>query len=85
MLESRLGPQTVSAPAPEFSPVGGSGVEMTWDVASFPMALVRDPSTGEVLSFARGGRLNLTVSPPEIEVIFSDGLRNRGRVVRSVR
>jgi Rieske Fe-S protein len=83
--ESRRGPQIVSAPEPEFSAAGGSGVEMTWDAASFPMALVRDPSTGEILSFARGGRVSLMVSPPEIEVIFSDGLRNRGRVLRSVR
>lgn len=83
--DSRKGPQTASAPEPEFSNALGFGVEITWDASSFPMALVRDPSTGEILSFARGGRVSLAVSPSEVEVIFSDGLKNRGRVMRSVR
>ncbi len=53
--ESRVGPEMVAAPQPEISSLGGSVVEMTWDANSFPMALVRNPDTGEVISFARGG------------------------------
>jgi hypothetical protein len=84
-MESRIGPEMVSAPEPEITPRGGSVVEVTWDATSFPMALVRDPSTGEVLSFARGGRISLSVSSDEIEVILSDGLKSSGRVRRTVR
>lgn len=75
----------VAAPEPEFTSRGGSMVEMTWDANSFPMALVRNPATGEVLSFARGGRISFSVSSDEIEVIFSDGIKSSERVRRSVR
>ncbi len=84
-MESRIGPEMVAAPEPEFTPRGGSVVEMTWDANSFPMALVRNPATGAVLSFARGGRINISLSAHEIEVIFSDGIRSSERVRRSVR
>ncbi|MFH1764118.1 MAG: fibronectin type III domain-containing protein [Gemmatimonadota bacterium] len=83
--ESRVGPEIVAAPEPEISPLGGSVVEMTWDADSFPMALVRNPATGEVISFARGGRISLPVASDEIEVIFSDGLKSSDRIRRAVR
>jgi hypothetical protein len=60
-------------------------VEMRWDETSFPMALVRDPVTGQVLSFARGGRVDLPVSAGEIEITFSDGLRSTDRIRRTIR
>jgi len=82
---SRIGPEPVAAPEPELTPRGTSVVEMTWDADSFPMALVRDPATGEVLSFARGGRISLPVSSDEIEIIFSDGLNSSDRIRRTVR
>ena len=84
-MERRVGPQTVAGPEPEFTPLGGSTVEMTWDAGAFPMALVRDPSTGEVLSFARNGRIDLTVTPAELEILFSDGLNTPERIRRTIR
>jgi hypothetical protein len=65
--------------------VGGSVVEMTWDPTKFPMALVRDPATGEVLSFARSGSVRLPLSSTEVEVVFSDGIRSSLPVRRAVR
>ena len=35
------------------------GVTLEWDAAAHPMLMVRDPDTGEVLSFARGGRARI--------------------------
>ena len=84
-MGSRIGPEAVAAQEPELTPLGGSVVEMTWDAASFPMALVRDPTTGEVLSFARGGRVILSIRSDEVEVIFSDGLKSSERVRLPVR
>jgi hypothetical protein len=84
-IQSRIGPELASPPEPEITPRGGSGVEITWDADSFPMALIRDPATGQVLSFARGGRINLSTSSEEIEVIFSDGARSSAPIRRAVR
>lgn len=52
----------------------GGEVVARWD-ASHPMALVRDAATGEVLSFARGGRVGLTAGGPAVRVELSDGVR----------
>lgn len=84
-MESRIGPQMAAAPEPEVSSVGSSSVEITWDATSFPMALVRNPSNGEILSFARGGHVTLPGASDEIEIIFTDGLRNSGRIRHRVR
>ena len=80
-----MGPQMAETPEPEFTPRGGSTVEMSWDDAQFPMAMVRDPVTGEVLSFARNGRISLPLGSNEVEVLFSDGLNTPERIRRTVR
>ncbi len=55
---------------------------LTWDAATYPMALVRDAATGEILSFARGGAATLWTKSRRFDVTFSDGVRS---VVRQVR
>jgi hypothetical protein len=85
VMERRVGPQMGATPEPEFTPRGGSVIEMSWDATFYPMALVRDPSTGEVLSFARDGRISLPVASDEVEILFSDGLNTPERVRRTVR
>jgi hypothetical protein len=49
------------------------------------MALIRNPATGEVLSFARGGTVRIPTELEALEVSFSDGLRSTEPVVREVR
>ena len=44
-----------------------------------------DPATGEVLSFARNGRIDLPIQSEQIEVFFSDGIRSSERILRTVR
>jgi hypothetical protein len=53
------------------------GVALKWDASLHPMIMVRDPDTGEVLSFARGG--NARVSTPKGEVLLemSDGVKSQ--------
>jgi len=52
-----------------------TGVELRWDGVRFPMALVRDARTGEVLSFARGGAALIAARAPALDVELSDGVR----------
>jgi hypothetical protein len=51
----------------------GRRATLEWNSAEFPMVLVRDPITREVLSFARGGRLELDVPGTNLELVMSDG------------
>ncbi len=85
VMQRRVGPQMVSGPGAEFTPRGTASVEVTWDAAAFPMALVRDPNTGEVLSFARNGRIELPIQSAEVEILFSDGTNSPERIRRTVR
>ncbi len=58
------------------------GVRVRWDSSVHPMLLVRDPDTGEVLSFARGGDVELGTSKGELDVTASDQvLSGRSRVM----
>lgn len=70
------------APAAALRRSGGSGVRLEWDAAARPMALVRDPATGEVISFARDGGAALRTRSPQLEVLFSDGVRTTRSTLR---
>jgi hypothetical protein len=52
-----------------------SGIEVRWDGARYPMALIRDARTGEVLSFARGGSTLITARSQTLDLQLSDGVR----------
>ena len=53
------------------------GVSLEWNAGAHPMVLVRDPVTGEVLSFARGGRTEIRTTKRVLDVVVSDGVRSR--------
>ena len=51
---------------------------LQWDAQTYPVALVRNADTGEVLSFARDGRLELPASAAKtLDVQFGDGIGSR--------
>jgi hypothetical protein len=57
---------------------GGAGrVALRWDAARTPMIMVRDPVSGEILSFARGGRADLETTRAELALSLSDRVRSR--------
>jgi hypothetical protein len=58
-----------------------AGVAVGWDDAVHPMVMVRDPRSGAVLSFARGGNVVVPAAGPEVELIMSDGVRSSAVVV----
>ncbi|HEU0299300.1 MAG TPA: hypothetical protein VFR37_07600 [Longimicrobium sp.] len=83
--------RTGVAPAGGFQPVpprfsvsraGGDGVALSWSEEAHPVVMVRDPRTGQVLSFARGGAAQVQTDAPELELLFSDGVRTTPRRVQ---
>jgi hypothetical protein len=53
------------------------GVALQWNAAAHPMLLVRDAATGEVLSFARGGQVEVPTAGRRLEVTASDQVLSR--------
>ncbi|MFN8011519.1 MAG: immunoglobulin domain-containing protein [Holophagaceae bacterium] len=52
------------------------GTDLVWDDGAYPVAMVRDPATGEVVAFARGGFMTLPRPLAELEVVLSDGVQS---------
>lgn len=50
---------------------GAERLRLRWDAGRSPMLLVRDPVTGEVLSFARGGTADVVTRRDEVTVTAS--------------
>ncbi|HEX5818046.1 MAG TPA: hypothetical protein VFY20_04165 [Gemmatimonadales bacterium] len=65
------------APAAAASREGGDRVRLRWNADAYPMALVRDAATGEILSFARGGDAALVSGAASLDLTFSDGVQSR--------
>jgi hypothetical protein len=61
------------------------GVRVRWDARAHPMVMVRDPGTGQVLTFARGGQVELPTLESQLEVILSNGIRSRTQRMRVTR
>lgn len=57
----------------------GQGVDLRWDPV-YPMAVVRDARTGEILSFARGGSVRVPAGGAGVTVDLSDGISTLPRV-----
>jgi hypothetical protein len=58
-------------------------VTLRWDASKAPMIMVRDPVTGDVLSFARGGSAEVTTGRDELSLTVSDQVRSRELRVRA--
>jgi hypothetical protein len=54
-------------------------VHMRWKGGDAPLVLVRDAATGDVLSFARGGDIDLSSNATDLELVFSDGVHSATR------
>jgi hypothetical protein len=61
----------------EASRLAGGRVGLRWDASAHPMLMVRDPVTGEVLSFARGGRSEIVTDRRELDLQLSTGVSGR--------
>jgi hypothetical protein len=68
------------APVVRVTRAGAGRLALGWDPSKSPMLLVRDPVTGEVLSFARGGAAEVVTNRDEVVVTASG--RARGAEMR---
>ena len=59
------------APAVTVSRAGAGRLALRWDASKSPMLMVRDPATGQVLSFARGGSSEVATGRDEVVVTAS--------------
>ena len=76
LLPGPLGNAPMTPGQARLDRIGGPRSRLEWDSNAYPMALVRDPATGQILSFARGGRLDIAVPGQELDVTFSDGVKS---------
>jgi hypothetical protein len=56
---------------------GPGRVSLRWDASAHPMVMVRDPVSGQVLSFARGGSADIATDRTGLEVQLSNGILGR--------
>lgn len=59
------------APEVQVTRAGAGRLALRWDASKSPMLLVRDPLTGEVLSFARGGAAEVATDHDDLVVTAS--------------
>jgi hypothetical protein len=68
--------------AVEVTRLGPGRVALRWDASQTPMVVVRDPRTGQILSFARGGRSEVVTDEAELVLSLSNRLQSRDARVR---
>ncbi|MEO7039695.1 MAG: hypothetical protein ABI446_09620 [Gemmatimonadaceae bacterium] len=54
----------------------GGAASITWDAKRYPLVVVRNAKTGEVLSLARGGATNVSTGANDLELTMSDGVQS---------
>jgi hypothetical protein len=74
----------VQSDSVEVRRVGAGRVALRWNAGAHPMVMVRDAETGQVLSFARGGAVELSTSKPQVDLVLSNGVKSRLKRVRVV-
>ena len=52
-------------------------MRIRWDASRAPVVLVRDPATGQVISFARGGQADLVTTRRDLSLSVSDRVGGR--------
>jgi hypothetical protein len=49
-------------------------VSLAWNAARYPLVVVRNAHTGEILSFARNGVASIETPSRDLELTLSDGV-----------
>jgi hypothetical protein len=80
-----VAPSTGAADSVAVRRVGGNQVALRWNARAHPVVMVRDAETGQVLSFARGGDVELSTTKGQLDLVFSNGVRSYGKRVRVTR
>jgi hypothetical protein len=59
-----------------------SHIRLRWDAARYPLLLVRDAVTGEVLAFGRRGDVTVATTATALNVVVSDRIHAREMRIR---
>ncbi|MBI1754448.1 MAG: hypothetical protein HY014_02285 [Acidobacteria bacterium] len=59
---------------PEARRIASDQMQINWDAAVHPTAMVRDADTGEVIAFVSGGRQTIPATGRRFDVVLSDGV-----------
>ncbi len=70
------GARSLSAPTSAVARRVGNGAAISWNAQRYPLVVVRDAKTGEVLSFARGGATTVETAASDLELTLSDGVES---------
>ena len=70
--EVRSTTAATGSPAVAASAVSAEKVRLTWNGAQYPMLIVRDPDTKEILAFARGGSTDVRTRKRRLDVSASN-------------
>jgi hypothetical protein len=77
---AKLSAAALASVAADASVDGSNGkAHLRWKSADAPLVLVKDPTTGDVLSFARGGDIDLPTDASALDLVFTDGVPSATR------
>ncbi|MGK7313201.1 MAG: M66 family metalloprotease [Candidatus Longimicrobiales bacterium M2_2A_002] len=76
--QTRRGGPGVTPPGISVATEAGPGgaVAARWDAGAYPLAVVRDRTTGRIVAMGRSGRLELAGGAEALDVTLSDGVRS---------
>jgi hypothetical protein len=77
--------RNAATPDPVVARREAGGVVLEWNASAYPMIMVRDPDTGEVLSFARGGKAWVWTTKGSLDLVASDGVQSQAKRVTVTR
>jgi hypothetical protein len=60
-------------------------VALRWNATAHPVVMVRDAETGQVLSFARGGDVELSTTKSQLDLVLSNGVKSHLKRIRVTR
>ena len=84
-LSASSRPATTADPNPAMTRLNPQQIELRWDATRFPVVLVRDAASGQVLSFARGGVARIWSRAQDFELQFPNGTHPISRAARVLR
>jgi hypothetical protein len=79
-----ISPTSAPVPArqPQLRRQTGARAALRWDPRQYPMIMVRDPDTGDVLSFARGGDVQVITGKSRVDLVLSNGVQSTRKRVQ---
>jgi hypothetical protein len=78
-------PGAPADPESDVARANAAQVRVRWNAVRYPMVMVRDATTGQVLSFARGGAATLWSGASRFQLEFSDGVQTMVRQTKPLK